>query len=66
MNFFAGDFRTPEQGAPDWTKSVFDLSACAQFQKPVIQFAFAGDEFPQQPGEVHHGLSVDDILVVSY
>lgn len=64
MHFLAGDYRTPGAGAPDWTRSVFDLTAARNMNQPVLQFAFAGDEWPQHPS--HSGWSIDDILVVAY
>lgn len=64
MDFLAGDFRVPGSGAPDWTRSVFDLTPVRNMVEPVLQFGFAGDEYPQV--ESHIGWSIDDILVVAY
>ncbi|HYE78464.1 MAG TPA: hypothetical protein VEI97_10790, partial [bacterium] len=63
MHFVAGDARI-NAGAPDWVKTVYDLTPARNMTQPVVQFAVASDEYLQQPD--HIGWSIDDILMVCY
>ena len=66
MPFFAGDYQTPSAGAPNWIKTVFDLTPAKSISRPVIQFCFAADETAQGTAMQHPGWSIDDMLIVAY